>query len=72
MDEQTKKKISRALKGIKRHPLSEETKMKLRLANLGKKQSSETIAFVKKKIFFLKALRVLIAHATFLNLFSNL
>lgn len=41
--DEVRRKISLSLTGRKKHPLSEETKMKLRLANLGKKQSFETI-----------------------------
>lgn len=43
MNLETRLKISATLKGIKKKPVSEETKMKLRLINLGKKYSPETI-----------------------------
>jgi group I intron endonuclease len=42
VSEETKAKISKTTKGIKRTPLSEEAKRKLRNANIGKKTSEET------------------------------
>jgi hypothetical protein len=41
--EETRKKTSQSLKGRSKLPMSEDHKQKLRLSNLGKKQSNETI-----------------------------
>lgn len=41
--EETKKKISNALKGIQKKPFTEEHKQKLRLINVGRKQTKEQI-----------------------------